>query len=312
VTYSDDALILQRPDLTALPRIGDRIAFLFLDQVRVEQGRTGLEAWECDATTGQPLRISIPVAQLAVLCLGPGTSITGPAMTTLYRSGTSLIITGADGVVATAAARPLATDGRWATAQARLHTDKQRRLAAARTLYQARFTDQSLPDNLPLASLRGMEGHRVKTTYRMYANRYKHPRFKRVTVGATDPVNICLNRANSILYGVALAVTNALGLSPALGIIHQGTSSAFLYDLADVYKTTVSIPAAFEAAAHPNPGGQIGKLVRARLHEQHVLPNMLALTEQLLAGVVDDLAPDSDLLLDDDGYVPGLTNWALA
>jgi len=312
MVYSDDALALQRPDLTALPRIGDRIAFLFLDQVRVEQGRTGLEAWGSDAATGQPLRTSIPAAQLAVLCLGPGTSITGPAMTTLYRSGTSLIITGADGVVATAAARPLATDGRWATAQARLHTDTQRRLAAARTLYQARFPDQTLPDDVPLASLRGIEGHRVKSTYRTYASRYKQPRFRRVTVGATDPVNIGLNRANSILYGVALAVTNALGLSPALGIIHQGTSSAFLYDLADVYKTTVTIPAAFEAAAHPNPDGQIGKLVRARLHDQHVLPNMLTLTQQLLAGVVDDLAPDSDLLLDDHGYVPGLMNWALA
>lgn len=310
--YSDDALSLQRPDLAALPRIGDRIAFLFLDQVRVEQGRTGLEAWGTDPTTGQPLRTSIPAAQLAVLCLGPGTSLTGPAMTTLYRSGTSLIITGADGVVATAAARPLATDGRWATAQARLHTDPQLRLAAARSLYQARFPDQVLPDNVPLASLRGIEGHRVKGIYRSCAGRYKQPGFRRITVGATDPVNVGLNRANSILYGVALAVTNALGLSPALGIIHQGTSSAFLYDLADIYKTTVTIPAAFEAATHPHPDQQLGRLVRARLHDQHVLPNMLTLTQQLLAGVVNDLAPDSDLLLDDYGYVPGLTNWALA
>lgn len=310
--YSDDALALQRPDLSALPRIGDRITFLFLDQVRVEQGRTGLEAWGTDPTTGQPLRTSIPAAQLAVLCLGPGTSLTGPAMTTLYRSGTSLIITGADGVVATAAARPLATDGRWATAQARLHTDAQLRLAAARSLYQARFPDQVLPDNVPLASLRGIEGHRVKGIYRSCASRYKQPGFRRITVGATDPVNVGLNRANSILYGVALAVTNALGLSPALGIIHQGTSSAFLYDLADIYKTTVTIPAAFEAATHPHPDQQLGRLVRARLHDQRVLSNMLTLTQQLLAGVVDDLAPDSDLLLDDYGYVPGLTNWALA
>lgn len=312
MAYSDDALALRRPDLAALPRLDDRIAFLFLDQVRVEQGRTGLEAWGSDPTTGQPLRTSIPAAQLAVLCLGPGTSLTGPAMATLYRSGTSLIVTGADGVVATAAARPLTTDGRWATAQARLHTNLHLRLAAARTLYQARFPNQPLPSNVPLASLRGIEGHRVKSIYRTCAIQYKQPGFRRTTVGATDPVNIGLNRANSILYGVALAVTNALGLSPALGIIHQGTSSAFLYDLADIYKTSVTIPAAFEAATHAEPDHQLGRLVRARLHDQRVLPNMLAVTQQLLVGVVDDLAPDSDLLLDDSGYVPGLKNWALA
>lgn len=310
--YSDAAITLQRPDLTALPRIGDRVSFLFLDHVRVEQGRTGLEAWGSDPDTGQPLRTVIPAAQLAVLCLGPGTSLTGPAMTTLYRSGTTLIITSADGLVATATARPLATDGRWATAQARIHTDPDLRIAAARTLYRARFPDHDIPDGVPLASLRGIEGHRVKATYRQYAVRYQQTDFRRVTLGATDPVNVSLNRANSLLYGVALAVTNALGLSPALGIIHQGTTSAFLYDLADIYKTRVSIPAAFEAATHTRPDEHIGRLVRAQLHQQGVLPDMLALTQRLLTDAAADLTADADLLLDDDGYVPGLTNWALA
>ena len=307
--YSDGAIQLQRPSLIDLPRIADRIAFLFLDRVKLEQGRTGLEAWSAD-DEGNPVRTVIPAAQLAVLCLGPGTSVTGPAMSTLFRSGTTVIFTGADGMVGYAAARPLATDGRWAAAQAHLFADPDARLRGARFLYQARFPDAHLPEGAPLASLRGMEGYRVKMTYRLMASRYKQPGFRRVTQGAKDPVNVCLNRANSILYGVALSVANALGLSPALGVIHQGSTGAFLYDLADVYKTTVSIPAAFEAAGEPNPGDCIGRLVRKHLHEQRVLPAMFELTQKLLGDLVEE-SSGIDQLLDDHGFVPGLINWSL-
>lgn len=308
--YSEAALQLQRPDLLDLPRIGDRVAFLFLDQVRVEQGRTGLEAWSSDST-GRPVRTVIPAGQLAVLCLGPGTSVTGPAMTTLFRSGTSVVFTGADGLIAYASARPLATDGRWAAAQARLFADRDARLRGARLLYQARFPDDPLPDGAPLASLRGLEGHRVKATYRQCAAHHKVANFRRVTVGATDPVNVALNRANSLLYGVALAVTSALGLSPSLGVIHHGATGAFLYDLADVYKTAVTIPAAFQATTTGRAEQEVGRLVRRRLHEQRVLPAMLRLVQELLGEHLRD-TDGNDQLLDDRGFVPGLINWALA
>jgi CRISPR-associated protein Cas1 len=308
MAYSEGAIQLQRPDLSDLPRIADRVAFLFLDKVRVEQGRTGLEAWSADEVN-RPIRTVIPAAQLAVLCLGPGTSITGPAMTSLFRAGTAVIFTGADGLVAYACARPLASDGRWAAAQAHLFVDPEARLQAARFLYQSRFPDEHLPTSAPLASMRGLEGHRVKETYRLLAAQHKQPRFRRVTMGATDPVNVCLNRANSLLYGVALAVTGALGLSPSLGIIHQGSTGAFLYDLADVYKTTVSIPAAFEAAEQAKPQDHIGRLVRRRLHEQRVLPAMVRLALTLLGNPPAENG--TDMLLDDNGFVPGLINWSL-
>lgn len=231
-------------------------------------------------------------------------------MTTLFRAGTTVVFTAADGLVAYASARPLASDGRWAAAQAHLFTDPAARLNAARQLYQARFPTDPLPEGAPLASLRGLEGHRVKSTYRLLAKQHGQPSFRRVTLGATDPINVCLNRANSLLYGVALAVTNALGLSPALGVIHQGSTGAFLYDLADVYKTSLSIPAAFEAATKQKPEDHIGRLVRQRLHEQQVLPHMFALAQQLLAGLAAS-QDGTDRLLDDKGFVPGLVNWSL-
>lgn len=306
--YSAGAVQLREPDLTDLPRVQDRVGFLFLDRVQVEQGRTGLEAWSKDAD-GVTTRLVIPAAQLAVLCLGPGTSVTGPAMSTLFRSGTAVVFTDARGLAATAVARPLASTGRWAAAQARVVCDPEARLRAARVLYEARFQGQALPPDAPLASLRGLEGHRVKAVYRAEAARWGVRGFRRDVEGE-DTVNGNLNRANSILYGVALAVTGAFGLSPALGVIHEGTSRAFLYDLADVFKPSVSIPAAFEAAARP--GVPLGEAVRDRLHDQRVLERMVGLVPELFGGVAGAGAVEENRLFDGDGFVAGLKNWALA
>ena len=308
MSYSGGAIKLLQPALEDLPRIGDRVAFLLLDQARVEQGRTGLEAWA--TRDGEPVRIASPAAQIAVLCLGPGTSITTPAMTTLARSGTVVLFTGADGAITYSSARPLATDGSWATAQARTWADPSLRLTAARRLYQERFPDDPFPDGLALASMRGLEGQRIKHTYRRYATQYKIKNFKRVTLRADDPVNVCLNRANALLYGVALAVTSALGLSPSLGFIHQGATGAFLYDLADVWKPTVSIPAAFEAGSGQNPTAELGRLLRHRIHTHQVLARMFALAQDLV-GPARLNADADDRLLNDQGFVPGLINWHL-
>lgn len=106
-------------------------------------------------------------------------------------------------------------------------------------------------------------------------------------------------------------MTGALGLSPSPGTIHQGATRAFLYDLAGVYKTTVSIPAAFEAAEFTKPGGARRSPVRRRLHEQRVLPAMLRLA-QGPSGKLVDAEDATDQLLDDQGFVPGLIDWSLA
>ena len=79
-----------------------------------------------------------------------------------------------------------------------------------------------------------------------------------------------------------------------------------------MYKTAVSSPAAFQAAADDRALDSIGRHVRPRLHEHKVLPSMLTLTQRLLTGSFDTADDGSDLLLDDTGFVPGHINWALA
>ncbi len=305
--YSASALNLRVPTITQLGRVEDRISFLFLDRCRIDQTRTGVEAWQDE--DGELWKTTIPAANLSVLALGPGVSVTTPALTTLHRSGTTVIVTSADGLVAYCVGRPLTTSGRWAAAQARIWVDPVLRRAAAVSLYGARFPGQKMPPGMSLAALRGLEGHKVKNTYQSMARIHGVKSFKRISKGATDPVNVALNIGNSILYGLAASVTGALSLNQALGFIHEGDSAALLFDLADVYKCEVTIPAAFSVAGSMDPIAEVSRTVRREIHRRKLLHSMFALTQNVLAPGLKS-TPESDTLLDDDDHlVPGHTNW---
>jgi CRISPR-associated protein Cas1 len=71
---------------------------------------------------------------------------------------------------------------------------------------------------------------------------------------SADPVNRALSCANSCLYGLCHAAIVAAGFSPALGFVHTGKMLSFVYDIADLYKTEVTIPAAFYAVKQGDTG----------------------------------------------------------
>ena len=64
---------------------------------------------------------------------------------------------------------------------------------------------------------------------------------------SADSVNKALSYANTILYGICHSAIVSLGFSPGLGFIHTGKQLSFVYDIADLYKTDISVPAAFRA-----------------------------------------------------------------
>lgn len=70
---------LARPTLAMLPRVSDGLSFLYVDVCRIVQTDTGVCA-EVETETGRIHRVPIPTASLACVLLGPGTSITSPAM----------------------------------------------------------------------------------------------------------------------------------------------------------------------------------------------------------------------------------------
>lgn len=279
MAYSDGALQLQNLDIGEMPRAEDRLSFLYLDTCRVRQDETGLLA---ERESGEHVRI--PVASVGVLLLGPGTSITSRGMATLHRAGAGLIVVASDGAVAYAAARPLTARSHWVEAQARMVTDSDARLSAARALYGMRFPDVEWPPDAPLSVLRGIEGAQVRQVYRELASRYRMGNWRRETdsTKTDDPINPLLNLTNSVLYGAALTATSALGLSPALGVIHQGSANALLLDLADAYKPLVSIPVAFEAGQHSDGPERARRLMREQLYRHRVVAGMLEILQQLL------------------------------
>ena len=62
---------------------------------------------------------------------------------------------------------------------------------------------------------------------------------------AGDPVNRALSAANACLNSLCHAAIVSAGYSPGLGFIHTGKQLSFVYDVADLYKTRLTVPLAF-------------------------------------------------------------------
>lgn len=306
MSYSNQALALRKPTVIELPRVGDRISFLYLDLVQIRQDQTGVIALGDDGS-----KLQIPVASISVILLGPGSSISTPALTSLHRAGACIITTSDNGSVGISSARPLTSRSRWAEAQARMWAVREHRIAAARTLYRLRYPELKWPDEMPLNVMRGVEGSQVKNQYRELCKKYRLIGWKRETDSSVtvDPVNPLLNLGNSILYGTALAACSALALNPALGIVHSGAAGALLFDLADMHKARSSIPLAFELQDSPDAAKELRRRMRRYLQRNRVLDGHVQLLAQILDPHLQDDA--GDRLLDDTGDVAGHKNYSV-
>ncbi|WP_197048390.1 type I-E CRISPR-associated endonuclease Cas1e [Streptosporangium roseum] len=267
-----------------LPRISDSLSFLYAEAVRIVQDDTGVCA-QVESSQGTD-RVYIPTAALACILLGPGTSITQPAMATIARHGTSLVCVGAGGVRSYAGIMPASLTTAWLEKQVRAWADDKSRLEVAVRMYEARFGSASAPTGVSLAQLRGMEGQRVKALYRLLATKHGIKRFKRNydpdAWDDQDPVNKALSGANSCMYGVVHAAVLALGCSPALGFVHSGTQMAFVYDVADIYKARITIPLAFSLHASEDPEREARRRLREDFRAFKLMPQIVADIQALI------------------------------
>jgi CRISPR-associated protein Cas1 len=197
-------------------------------------------------------RITLPVANLSSVILGPGTRITHAAIKVLADCGVLIAWTGAEGLAFYACGQSKTRLSNGIEHQARHWADPKLHHLVVRRMYQSRF-DEVLPAHLSIEQIRGKEGVRVRDTYQSQAKEYgviwKGRNYDRGSWGEADPINRALSAANSALYAIVLAGLHSLGYSPALGFIHTGKQMSFVYDVADLVKTETSIPAAFEAAS---------------------------------------------------------------
>jgi CRISPR-associated protein Cas1 len=235
-------------NLHELPKFADKLSYLYVEHAVIEQADKAIAVHDADGTT------PVPAASLAVLVLGPGTSITHAAVRSLADNNCQVIWSGEQGVRFYAHGVGGARHSRNLVRQAQLVSDDIRRLQVVVRMYTMRFTEP-VDGSLTLQQLRGKEGIRVRQAYAEASRRSGVPwegrNYQRKDWFAADPVNRALSAANACLYGIVHAAILSGGYSPALGFIHTGKQLSFVYDIADLYKAQFVIPAAFEAAKNP-------------------------------------------------------------
>lgn len=233
-------------DLHELPNLRDGLSYVYLEHGRIERTHKAVEFFDKEGHT------MIPAASLAVLLLGPGTSITHEAVKTLADNGCLVNWCGEEGVRFYAQGVGETRKGYHLIRQAELVSDPTKRLKVVRRMYQFRFDEELAPD-LTLEQIRGMEGARVRRAYavasRQYGVLWFGRNYDRGQWQASDPINRALSAANACLNSLCHAAIVSAGYSPGLGFIHTGKQLSFVYDVADLYKTRLTVPLAFQLTA---------------------------------------------------------------
>lgn len=274
------------PTRTELARVSDRLSFVYLERCAVHRDANAVTA------TSDRGVIHIPAATLGCLLLGPGTRVTNAAMTLLGDCGASVVWCGENGVRFYAHGSSLARSSRMLQAQAEHVSNVRSRLDVARKMYAYRFPGEDV-SQLTMQQLRGREGARVRRIYREHSERTGVAWGKRDYMpGAFEdgsPINQALTAANAALYGVVHSVIVALGCTPGLGFIHTGHDRSFVFDIADLYKAEITIPAAFDVVA--SGSSDITSDVRRAVRDAVVTHRLLARCARDISRL---LAPDID------------------
>ncbi|MEX1019539.1 MAG: type I-E CRISPR-associated endonuclease Cas1e [Litorilinea sp.] len=279
-----------------MPKLRDGLGWLYLEHGRIERTQKAVEFIDL---TG---RTHIPAAALAVVMLGPGTSITHEAVKTLADNGCLVNWCGEAGVRFYAQGVGETRKGYKLVHQAELVSMPEKRLQVVRRMYAARF-DDDLGPGLTLEQIRGKEGARVRQAYNeaaiAYGVRWYGRNYNRQAWGASDSVNRALSTANACLNGLCHAAIVSAGYSPGLGFIHTGKQLSFVYDIADLYKTRLTVPLAFQLAAE-SP-------LKLESRVRHACRDLFH-ARRLLGRIIDDI----ELLLNLTRSMPSLTAWANA
>jgi len=232
--------------LHELPRFRDRWSYLYLEMGRLDVDADSLAFHQDNKVT------PVPIDQLAVVMLGPGSTVTHAAIKSLSRNNCLLAWTGQDGIRLYAASTGGTYSARRTLRQAQLVSNEESRLRVAWRMYRFRF-DEQIPEEVTLQQIRGMEGLRVRNTYsrasQEYGIEWKGRNYKQNDWNSADPINRALSSANACLYGLCHAAILSAGYSSALGFIHTGKMLSFVYDVADLYKTVLTVPIAFRITA---------------------------------------------------------------
>ena len=270
------------PPLKPLP-MKERVSMLF-----IQYGRVDVLDGAFVVIDQNGVRTHIPVGSVACLMLEPGTRVSHAAVRLASMVGTLLVWVGEAGVRLYASGQPGGARADRLLYQAKLALDDQLRLKVVRKMYELRF-GEAPPARRSIEQLRGIEGVRVRETYKLLAHEHgvnwRKRNYDWHQWDIADLPNRCLSAANSCLYGITEAAVLAAGYAPAVGFIHSGKPLSFVYDIADLFKFDTVVPVAFRIAAAPplQPERHVRLACRDIFRSRRLLTRIIPTIEQVLA-----------------------------
>jgi len=278
--------------------IKERLSILF-----IEKGHLDVLDGAFVVVDKSGVRTHIPVGGVACLMLEPGTRTSHAAVALAARVGTLLVWVGEAGVRLYSSGQPGGARADRLLYQAKLALDDTLRLKVVRKMYAIRFGEEP-PERRSVEQLRGIEGARVRETYKLLAKKYgvewKARNYDTSEWDKGDLPNRCLSSATACLYGVTEAAVLAAGYAPAVGFIHTGKPLSFVYDVADIYKFETVVPVAFKIAATSprNPEQQVRIACRDVFRETRLLERIIPGIEEILSAgeIAPPVAPEEAVL----------------
>ena len=232
---------------------------------------------------------AIPLQGVSMILLGPGSTVSHDALRLLAHARTALAAVGEDGVRFYTAPPLIPDRSGLARIQARKWANERSRLAIARRMYAWRL-GEVLPHR-SLDVLRGIEGARMKESYRLIARQigveWRGRRYNRANPGAADLPNQALNHASSAVEAAAAIAVASTATIPQLGFIHEDPGQSFVLDISDLYRDSITIPWAFRAAKFvgERPTADIERVTRRFLGQtlanEQVIPAMIERIKRL-------------------------------
>jgi CRISPR-associated protein Cas1 len=233
---------------------------------------------------------AIPFQLLTCIVLQPGTSVTHDVLRLCASHGTGLVAVGEGGTRYFASAPAGPNESARARRHARLWADQDRRVAVARRMYAWRLGE--IFPHADIAVLRGMEGARMKETYKRLADQFRIAwrgrRYDRADPEAADLPNQAINHVVTAVEATAMVAVAVTGAVPQLGFIHEDPGRSFALDITDLFRDTVTLPVAFTAAkeAEKHPDQEIERIARRlaakTLRQKHVVLAMIDRIKDLL------------------------------
>jgi CRISPR-associated protein Cas1 len=150
-----------------------------------------------------------------------------------------------------------------------------------------------LPD-ADITVLRGIEGARMRETYRSLAQQHgiqwRGRIYDRANPQSNDAPNQAINHVVTAVEACAMVAVAVTGTLPQFGFIHEDAAQAFCLDLADLYRDSITLPAAFAAVreVERTPGADLERtarrLVGRLVREKRLIPSMIDRIKDLIDG----------------------------